>query len=65
MPDEEYITVEQAAEKTGYSVRHIQYLLKTGRVEGKKFSRVWMVSLAAVMTYRASTPGPGRPKQAG
>ena len=64
MPDDEYITVEQAARESGYSVRHVQYLLKTGRVEGKKFSGVWMVTLTAVMAYKASDPRPGRPKQA-
>jgi hypothetical protein len=65
LPDEEYITVEQAAEQSGYSVRHVQYLLKTGRVEGKKFSSVWMVTFEAVMAYKATDPRPGRPKQAG
>ncbi len=65
MPDEEFITVEQAAEKSGYSVRHIQHLLKTGRVMGRKFSGVWMLTLEAVMAYKASSPQPGRPKQAG
>jgi hypothetical protein len=64
LPYEEYITVEDAAGKSGYSVRHVQYLLKTGRIKGRKFSRVWLVTLEAVMAYKAHSPGPGRPKQA-
>lgn len=65
MPDEEYITAEEAAKESGYTVRHIQKLLKSGRIPGKRFGRAWMLTREAVMAYKAANPQPGRPKQAG
>ena len=40
----DYISVEQAAENWGVSVRRIQQMCVAGQIEGAmRFSRVWMI----------------------
>ena len=63
MPDEKkWITVTEAAEKSGYSMRTIQELLKKGKIEGMKPGRDWFTTLEAVMAHKASAKV-GRPKK--
>ena len=45
----DYISVQQAAEKWGITVRRIQKLCEDGRVEGVvQFGRMWMIPKDAV-----------------
>ena len=63
MPDEkEWITVSEAAEKSGYSIRFIQRLLKDELIAGRKPGRDWFTTLEAVLHYK-ETAKRGRPKQ--
>ena len=40
----DYISVQQAAEKWGVSIRRVQQMCDGGRINGAmRFSRVWMV----------------------
>lgn len=58
----DWITAAEAAEKSGYSVRMIQRLLKEGRIEGWKPGHDWFTTLDAVMEYKR-TAKRGRPKK--
>ena len=66
MPDEEYITVQQAAELASLTARHIRWLLERGLVTGIKPGRDWLLTRSAVMAYikqeRKPGPRPGRRK---
>jgi excisionase family DNA binding protein len=59
---EKWITVKEAAEKSGYSVRTIQHLLQEGKIEGWKPVHDWFTTLEAVMEYK-KTVKRGRPKK--
>jgi excisionase family DNA binding protein len=60
MPElEGYVTVAEAAEKSGYSVRHLQNLLKQGVIPGLKPARDWLVKLEDVLEYKKHAPKPG------
>lgn len=60
--DQQWITVAEAAEKSGYSIRTIQRLLEDGKIEGWKPGRDWFTTLEAVMEYKRKTKM-GRPKK--
>ena len=63
MPDEEYITVAQAAELAGLTTRHVRWLLQRGLLVGIKPGRDWLLKRSTVMDYvrQARKPGP-RPR---
>jgi len=60
--DKQWITVAEAAEKSGYSVRTIQRLLESGKIEGWKPGRDWFTTLDAVMAHKQKVKM-GRPKK--
>jgi excisionase family DNA binding protein len=60
--DTQWITVAEAAEKSGYSIRTIQRLLQDGVIEGYKPGRDWFTTLDAVMEYKRKAKM-GRPKK--
>lgn len=63
MPDEKkWITVAEAAEKSGYTVRTIQRLLQDGKVDGWKPGRDWLTTLESVMAYKENVKM-GRPRK--
>ena len=55
----EWISVREAAEYTGYCEAHIRYLLRKGKVEGRKFGRDWFTTRNALHEYMATDPRPG------
>jgi len=65
LPDEEYITVAQAAQLSGLSTGHIARLLRTGEIEGIKPGRDWLLRRSAVMAYlrEERKPGPKRSRK--
>ena len=63
MPDEEYITVSEAAKRTGLSMRQISRLLRDGTIVGIKPGHDWLVRPSAVMEYLRSVRKPGRKKK--
>jgi excisionase family DNA binding protein len=60
LPDEEYVTVAQAARLSGLSARHIARLLQRGEIAGVKPGHDWLVRLSAVMAYLQQERKPGR-----
>ena len=63
MPDEEYITVTQAAELAGLTSRHIRWLLQREIIAGIKPGHDWLLKRSTVMDYlrQQRKPGP-RPR---
>jgi excisionase family DNA binding protein len=57
----EWISVQEAADYTGYTTRHIRYLLANGLVKGRKFGRDWFTTKEAIDKYLATNPRPGPP----
>ena len=60
--DKQWITVAEAAEQSGYSMRTLQLLLKEGKIEGWKPGRDWFTTLDAVLEYKRQVKM-GRPKK--
>lgn len=48
----EWITTKAAAELTGYDPAHIRWLIRHGRITGKKFGRDWMVNAQELTEYK-------------
>ena len=59
MPEPERITVAEAARRSGYTVRHLQHLLKQGVLKGTKPARDWFVDEASLEDYLRHKPKPG------
>ena len=59
----EWISAKEAAEYTGYTRRHIRYLLANGLVEGQRFGRDWFTTKEALDKYLANNPRPGPKKK--
>jgi len=58
MPDlEEFMTTKEAAEKLGFNVRSIPYMIKNKTLDGRRFGRSWLVSKKSVQEYRKKTKG--------
>jgi len=52
----DYMTVEQAAQELGLSVRMVQYLITTGEIEASKYDATkatspWMIVPASLKSY--------------
>ena len=60
--DKDWITVAEAAEKSGYARDTIQKLLKDGKLEGWKPGHDWFTTLDAVLEYKRKVKM-GRPKK--
>lgn len=48
---DDWITVQQAAELTGYHVEYLRELIREGRVRARKFADVWAVSRKSLLDY--------------
>jgi excisionase family DNA binding protein len=60
--DEKWITVREAAERSGYAVSTVQWLLRAGRIKGWKPGNEWLTTLETVMAYKNSVKR-GRPRK--
>ena len=47
----EWLTVNEAADISGYHPDYIRQLIRKGKVNAKKFSIVWMVDKDSLLTY--------------
>ena len=54
MAKEEWLTVNEAAELSGYHPEHVRRLIRQGEITAKKFSIVWMVSRDSLLKYKKS-----------
>jgi len=47
----EWITTREAADMTGYNARHIGRLIRSGRIEARKWGTLWQVRRASMLAY--------------
>ena len=47
----DWITTAEAAELSGYTLYHLRYLIKVGKVKAKKWGREWQVSRKSLLAY--------------
>jgi len=59
-----WLTIDEAAERSGFSRAWITRLLGSGRLRGQRIhGRAWLVSSRALDEYTANPPAMGRPKK--
>jgi excisionase family DNA binding protein len=58
----EWITTQEAARLTGYSVEYIRRLVRQGRVVAKKWLRDWIISRHSLLEYQRGMGELGRAK---
>ena len=51
MQNDEWLTVNQAAELSGYNDQYIGRLIRAGKLKARKFGPVWQVSKTALFAY--------------
>lgn len=49
--DNDWITVGEAAQISGYHPEYLRDLLRRGKIRGKKFGSAWMVSSKSLQVY--------------
>ncbi len=54
MENDEWLTVREASELSGYNEEHITRLLRQGKLAGKKISVVWLINRESLLEYIAS-----------
>lgn len=57
-----WVTTQEAAEQTGYSVAYLRQLARRGLVPGARAGRDWFVNLEAALVYRRSMDAMGAEK---
>jgi len=50
---EGWVTTQQAAELSGYTVVYVRRLIKRGRVEAIKTGRDWLINHSSLLAYKA------------
>lgn len=48
-----FVTISEAVTQSEYSHVHVAYLVRTGKVEGRKSGGVWLVNLDSLKAYEA------------
>jgi excisionase family DNA binding protein len=48
---EDWISVSDAAELSGYHPHYLRELVRNGKIEARKFGPLWQVSRASLMVY--------------
>ena len=58
----DWITVQEAAELSGYHAEYIRTLIRGGKIQAQKFGPVWAVSKEILLQYveRGQKTGDGR-----
>lgn len=51
MAKDDWITTKRAAELSGYSMKHVRWLITSGKVDGQRFGRDWQISEAGLLAY--------------
>lgn len=48
---DEWLTVQEAAKKTGYHAEYLRTLIRGRKISARKFGPVWAISKASLLTY--------------
>ncbi len=54
------LTAQQAADILGYSVRHVQRLLRLGAIKAERFNRTWIIDRHDVERVKEAQDDNGR-----
>ena len=46
-----YISVQAAAEVTGYNTQYLRRLMRSGKLEGIKIGQLWLIEMQSLETY--------------
>ena len=55
-----FLTVDQAAELTGYNREYMRQLIRAGKLRARKFGPVWAIERDSLAEYLARRPQDGR-----
>jgi len=47
----QHITVQAAAEVTGYNIQYLRRMLRSGALEGVKIGQMWLIEMDALDAY--------------
>ena len=47
----QHITVQAAAEGTGYNIQYLRRMLRSGALEGIKIGQMWLIEMDALEAY--------------
>lgn len=53
------LTIKQAAELVGYSIRHMTRLCDEGKIKAERFGWMYAVDEESAKSYAANAPRPG------
>lgn len=56
----EKLTAQEAADALGYHINHVYRLLKSGKMKGEQFNRVWIIAKVEVERIKALQSEGGR-----
>jgi excisionase family DNA binding protein len=62
MPELDYLTPEQAAEKLQMNARVVRRMLSAGTIPGKRVGRIWRISAQALREFIEGGEKPAAPK---
>lgn len=57
---EEWLTVTEAAQESGYHPERIRELIREGKINARKFGSVWAIHKISLSEYKVKTQGSGR-----
>ena len=57
------IGIDEAAEYSGFTTRHIRFLLHHGKIQGKKIGRDWITTREEIDKYLNQERKPGRKRK--
>jgi excisionase family DNA binding protein len=58
MPDlNEFMTVQEAADKLGFNEQSVRHLFRQGTLEGKKIQRTILIYKSSLAAYQSKTKG--------
>jgi excisionase family DNA binding protein len=46
-----HLTVQAAAEATGYNMQYLRRLLRSDKLEGIKIGQIWLIEMQSLETY--------------
>jgi excisionase family DNA binding protein len=47
----QHVTVQAAADVTGYNIQYLRRLLRSGTLEGIKIGQIWLIEMQSLETY--------------
>lgn len=51
MADDEWLTIQQASELSGYHAEYLRIIVRAGKLDAHKFGSVWAISRKSLLSY--------------